>query len=222
MGDDSPRNPFDILDEHDAGGARSDAATVASGKMDTQTKATQIVVALDADHDFDLTDALRNSNCSSPPPDSPALHVQEEAIPLFARIRKVDEATIDEEDEELCDFVDAEPLGRVDMLMKLMSPDDIDRYYCEVIEGAEWMDAVHEAAVEASSEAVAAVHEAAIEKPCPDTGLMLKDKVTQIVIHLDTDKDFMLSEQEAKAREGGRETGRDTESERERDARQGV
>ena len=54
MSDKSPRNPFEVLEEQEAA---TDAATVASGKMDLTTKATQIVVALDADQDFDLTEA---------------------------------------------------------------------------------------------------------------------------------------------------------------------
>jgi len=166
--------------------------------MDTQQKATQIIGALDADHDFDLT--------------------EEEAIVLFSRILKCPPEDIPEDDEDVCEFVGDQPRlclntqrvvcikflhprllplprlshapqtsplaadmdasERVGKLLTLMTTEEIDRYYAEVIEGADWAQDMHQEAAAAAEDAAAEVHEAAVEKPCPRTGLMLKDKVT--------------------------------------------
>ena len=67
-----------------------------------------------------------------------------------------------------------------------------------MIEGADWAKDMHEEAAAAAQDAVAEVHEAAVEKPCPRTGMMLKDKVTQIVLAMDVDADFHLTADEAR------------------------
>ena len=69
--------------------------------MDTQQKATQIIVNLDEDHDFDLT--------------------EKEAIVLFSRILKCPPEDIPEDDDDVCEFVDMEADERVEKLLTLMT-----------------------------------------------------------------------------------------------------
>ena len=157
-------DPSDASEAQEKGIA-DDAEEVGAGGggLTTTQKATQIIVDLDTDRDFDLT--------------------EEETLVLFKKILKDD--TLDEDDTRVCGFVDANPNERTALLMQMMTPEQIDEYYCTVIEGADWHKELHEEAQGEAAKAVADAHEAAIEKPDPENGLFLKDKVTQIVVTMD-------------------------------------